>query len=380
MLTRILFFALFCCSLFGHTSAVWNGAYFEESSHPQGEEVVEGETVYCFSKHFFTYGHGLLDALLPLYKNLKEHDLLETPINIVLELDDNKQDGTTAKLMQLLRDMFPVQKLILFTPSTKNRTLYFPKLVVLPGTPMSRPYFPHGTIFQFYTAHPESRKYLSYLRSYGIADHIVYQDAAARDNIVTQFVDHIKKAYQINLPVIKNRVLFARRGSPQKIINEKQLLKTLKNFGFDVKVVHFEGLSIKEQIEETVQAEYLLGVYGSNLTNAIFLQRNSKAVILWPEYAKYFWSRAYCIIHSAFLSVGAVLIEYDKPDHPLDCYSQMHLDSNYFYRVGRKVRLREEMKTMEAMSSYPGAMFEIRRVDMYVDPVDICHHLQRSAR
>ncbi|MCB1082246.1 MAG: glycosyltransferase family 61 protein [Chlamydiia bacterium] len=312
-----------------------------------------------------------MDGILPFYKILKENELENAPLNIVLQLSSDCENSAHSNLIQLIRDIFHVNQLIVITPSNKRENLVFDRLVLHKGVPIDTPYFPNDLTFAFYSACPESIKYMHELKEQGFCDNLVYRGTPIENSVVADFVSFIKGRYHINIPMKKGRVLFVERKSPQKIINQKSLVKTLKTHGYDVQVVDFENLSIKNQILAVAQSEYLIGVYGSNLVNAIFLDPNSKVMILWPQYAKYFWSRRYCIIHSAFLSLGVTLIEFDKPDHPLDSYSCTNLEPNYFYRIGNKVCLKDEKKNLDAIINYPWpASFELRTVNQYIDPKD----------
>jgi hypothetical protein len=359
--------------------ALWNGSYFKKKGFPpkQPDEIIEGDTVYFYGLHMHCYGHGLLDGILPFYKTLKEYDLLDHPLNIVIETKVDYHTPALANLFALIRDLFQVKKLIWLSPATKNRRLFFQNLIFYEGVPTNGPYLDHRRIFSFYRVYPNGWKCIHDLKEIGLRKDIVYKSEDLGTNLVTEFVQFIKDKYAIDLPMIKNRVLYAKRESPQRIINDHAVIKLLSDSGYEVKVCKFENMSIKDQIIETIQSEYFVGVYGSNLVNAVFLHPEAKVMIIWPEYAKYFWSRKRCIVHSAFLAVGVTLLEYDKPDHQLDVYTAKKINPDYFYRVGNKLKLKENKRNLPAILTYPGpCSFELRRADLYVDPQDFIDHLE----
>jgi hypothetical protein len=180
--------------------------------------------------------------------------------------------------------------------------------------------------------------------------------------------------------MIKNRVLIAFRPYSRKIVNLQELTHALKKSGYEVVVTDFEKIPIRQQIIETMKSEYLIGTYGSNLVNAIFLTPQASVVVLWHKYAKYFWSRRYCVIHSAFLSMGVKLIEYDQPNYDKrNSYTEgIHVPA-YFYRAGNRNILRREKINLDAMIHYPlPAMYEITSVDLYIEPHEVIQLLQNS--
>jgi len=91
--TLLFFFIVFFSVAEGtapRISAYWQGSCFvQQCTRPlisRQIRVIEGDTVYFHAEYVACYGHALLDALIPFYQILKENDLLETPINIVLSL------------------------------------------------------------------------------------------------------------------------------------------------------------------------------------------------------------------------------------------------------------------------------------------------------
>jgi hypothetical protein len=71
----------------------------------------------------------------------------------------------------------------------------------------------------------------------------------------------------------------------RSIANEAEILNVLESHGFET--VHPQELSVKEQIRTFAEAEAILGVHGSGLTNAIFSPSNATVIELQPESLAY---------------------------------------------------------------------------------------------
>jgi len=56
----------------------------------------------------------------------------------------------------------------------------------------------------------------------------------------------------------------------RKVLNEPDLITLLDKYDF--KVIHFEKLSVKEQVETAFYAKNMISLHGANLTNATFMQ------------------------------------------------------------------------------------------------------------
>lgn len=350
--------------------AYYDGNHFYEC-HPGDVlstiKTIENKSVYFKPGHITCYGHALLDGVIPLYSILKQYNLLDKPINLIIDEDANTvSNGTFKNILQLICDIFDV-KTVININEQKQSPIFFRNLIAPEYVP--RLGSQHKTL-AFYHAFPESFKYIYALKELGMRDNIVFQDRDISDNIVKEFVSFITKKYQIDLPLIKNRILLVLRPSSRCIINFNELATALMQKGYDVAIVDFEHLSIEQQIIETIQSEYFIGTYGSHLVNAIFLNSNANVMILWHKYAKYFWSRRYCVINSAFLSTGVKLIEYDKPDYdPRDVYGFGIAVPDYFYRSNNMNILRPEKINMADIIKYPlPAMYEITNVNLYIDP------------
>jgi hypothetical protein len=89
-----------------------------------------------------------------------------------------------------------------------------------------------------------------------------------------------------NLPIANStpsRKIWIHRPekSRRAIINEEEVLREVKRFGFDAIV--FEDLTLKEQVELLSQTKILAGLHGAGLANAIFLQEGAKLLEFIPN-------------------------------------------------------------------------------------------------
>lgn len=354
-------------------SGYWDGHRFHtsiSSRWKKRERTVKGPAIFFSVKHMHTYGHAMLDGVFPLYCYLKEHDLLGTPATLVTAVESQYlHHPTVIKMAQFMKDLFHFKDVLFLEKGDYIENVFVHPFVPFKGKKGAK----ENSYFTFYQACPETFAYMEKLRAFGLCDNVVYRDANSDCKKVRDFAEFVKRECRIDCPMVKNRILIANRSQLRQIRNLDDLIEGLKNQGFDVVVSDFDALPIREQLRETAQAEYLLGTYGSNLTNAIFLQPEASVVVLWHKYAKYFWSRRYCIIHSAFLSEGIRLIEYDKPEYDArDLCTEEIRYPDYFYREEGKNFLKADKSHLEAMVNFPGdAMTEILNVDLYIEPQDL---------
>lgn len=373
----VFFLMLLQASLWGQDSSQATKAYWSRGKFfDRDKELVSSKTQFIKEKTIFfefnavsCYGHALLDGLVPLYAMLKAENLLDKSVSIAIRVPSDQMNmPTTRNILQLVKDVFPFKNIYILTGKKK----FFFESIVLDE---------YKKIFEgFYRTFPESHNYIKQLKDFGIQDNIVFRDVQVKNNIMKEFVGFVAAAYKIKEEMVPNRVVIPKRRSNRKIANLDELIRQLKSRGYDVKVVDFEAISVREQIVQTMRANYLIGTYGSNLVNAIFLHPEASVVVLWHKYAKYFWSRRYCIIHSAFLATGAKLVEFDKPDYDeRDVYTGEINDPNFFYRKGSQIFLKPEKTSLEEMLKYPlPAMYEFLCVDLYIEPVELLQLLEKS--
>ncbi len=68
-------------------------------------------------------------------------------------------------------------------------------------------------------------------------------------------------------------ILVSRKSSSRKLLNEDELYKKIKKYGFQR--FYFEELSSIDQIEISFNSKIMIGYHGSGLTNLIFMKPNS---------------------------------------------------------------------------------------------------------
>jgi len=373
----IFFLVLLQCSLWGQdaaptTKVYWSrGKFFDRDKEQISNktQIIKDKTVFFEFNYVSCYGHALLDGLVPLYAMLKAENLLDKSVNIAIRVPTDQMElPTTRNILQFVKDVFPFKNIYILNGKKK---FYFENIVL---DEYKKNYA------GFYKTFPESHNYTKQLKDFGIQENIVFQDVQVKNNIMKDFVRFVIDAYKIKADMVQNRVLMVKRRTNRKIANLDEVARHLKSSGYDVKVVDFEAIPIREQIVQTMQAQYLVGTYGSNLTNAIFLHPEANAVVLWHKHAKYFWSRKYCIIHSAFLATGVKLVEFDKPDYDTrDVYTSEINDPNFFYREGSQIFLKPEKSSLEEMLTYPlPAMYELLCVDLYIQPGELSQLLEKS--
>lgn len=89
----------------------------------------------------------------------------------------------------------------------------------------------------------------------------------------------------------------------RKILNEKELIAMLKDYGFDT--LYGEDLTLSEQIKTFSACQILLGIHGAGLTNCLFMQRQSYLIELRKnEINNGYWSLADALNHNYYYYNG----------------------------------------------------------------------------
>ena len=70
--------------------------------------------------------------------------------------------------------------------------------------------------------------------------------------------------------------IISRSKTQRKLLNEDDLLKRLRKYGF--RLHHFENLTQLEQIKISKKSKIMIGYQGSNLTNFIFMKQKSHLI------------------------------------------------------------------------------------------------------
>jgi tetratricopeptide (TPR) repeat protein len=93
-------------------------------------------------------------------------------------------------------------------------------------------------------------------------------------------------AWLENPPKLHRRLFITRsKASVRRLVNESQVLDALKPWQFEV--VDLEDLSVMEQARLFAEAEMVLAVHGSGLTNLVFCQPGTTVVELFSPYYVY---------------------------------------------------------------------------------------------
>jgi len=75
----------------------------------------------------------------------------------------------------------------------------------------------------------------------------------------------------INKPVGKKIVYISRRGGPRSILNEEEIVRSLKSY--DLTVVQAEKLTLRQQIDLFSEAGLIVGPHGAGIQNALWAPR-----------------------------------------------------------------------------------------------------------
>jgi hypothetical protein len=164
-------------------------------------------------------------------------------------------------------------------------------------------------------------------------------------------------------------VTLSLRHQDRRVLNVAEVSTALQQFGYTVEVVYFDQLTFTQQIKQMRRTRFLIGSYGSNLANGIFLQPGGSVIVCWPNPdVKQFWSRRYCVIHAALLALGIVVHELDKSTYDVTsdkCTSVNAQHPEDVYRDGNLFRLKAEKNTAQTALSY--CSYDLLLVDFAVD-------------
>jgi len=104
-----------------------------------------------------------------------------------------------------------------------------------------------------------------------------------KNRILKNTLLNLRKKINYNKSSKKNKlVIISRSKSRRKLINEHELYKSLKKYGF--KSYCFEDLSISEQINLCNDSKLLIGYQGSGLINSIYMQKGSVLIDITNKY------------------------------------------------------------------------------------------------
>jgi capsular polysaccharide biosynthesis protein len=88
----------------------------------------------------------------------------------------------------------------------------------------------------------------------------------------------------VHKPVGKKAFYISRNGGPRSILNEEEIIQSLK--AYDITVVKAETLSLRQQIELFSEAGLIIGPHGAGIQNALWAPRGCR--VLEMVNARYF--------------------------------------------------------------------------------------------
>ena len=128
-----------------------------------------------------------------------------------------------------------------------------------------------------------------------IANLLVSHYSAGSGHIHPQKIREIKEHFiqKINLPFSKKLIYVSRgRQKTRRVINEASVIQYLQPLGFEV--IYFEDHNFEEQVSLAKNAQVIISSHGANLTNALFMQENTRVLELIREDSPNFCYWALC--------------------------------------------------------------------------------------
>jgi capsular polysaccharide biosynthesis protein len=97
-----------------------------------------------------------------------------------------------------------------------------------------------------------------------------------------RYRETVRRTIAIERPTVKRRILITRKQSTnvRRIINQEEIAQTVKAFGFQS--IHFEDLSLREQLQRALSADAMIGAHGSGLCHSLFMDEGSTLIELFP--------------------------------------------------------------------------------------------------
>jgi hypothetical protein len=243
--------------------------------------------------HAGNYSHLLLDSLYTLFLELRRENLMATPICLTLTHYGEAKDVTMSWVTDIVScycNLAAIRLNSIETSKTNLPSLFSSDKIC-------------DTICKTLRA-----RFKENVLNENLATELLSDDLA-------DFVNRIVREYDLEETKQDPRLVTICNEKNREILNRDEIIDILKGAGFNVETVAFDVLSHREQVKQMRRSRYILGSYGSDLVNAIFLPQNSTktsgVIICWPNPdVKQIWSS--CIIHCAILAMGHVVHELDK--------------------------------------------------------------------
>lgn len=99
---------------------------------------------------------------------------------------------------------------------------------------------------------------------------------------MTLFRDKIRHAISGTPKPSNKRIFIARKPETKirRILNHHEVCHAIRDFGF--RMVYFEDLSLREQIQCAISAEAMIGAHGSGLCHSLFMNEGSTLIEIFP--------------------------------------------------------------------------------------------------
>jgi len=103
-----------------------------------------------------------------------------------------------------------------------------------------------------------------------------------KNQIYLNCINELKNKIKIKKNKLVKYSIISRNKTSRVLLNEKQLFKKLKKYGF--KLYNFDNMSQIEQISVMKNSKIVIGYHGSNLTNILFMKKNSNIIEISNKY------------------------------------------------------------------------------------------------
>jgi capsular polysaccharide biosynthesis protein len=259
-------------------------------------------------RHLSNYGHALLDNLFTIFAHLLAHDLLDTPLAVVVA---NSPEATPwgserAVFAQLLSAV---------CEPAAVRWVDLPELLALArdGAPVLLHASPAELDPALGAVARDARD--RFLRD-GPAPDRAYR-STRRAPLLRAFVARLIARLGLAEPAAAADPLRAgvslRRGS-RRFVNPAEVTGALRRLGYRVAAADLASLPLRAQARLARRSAVVVSAYGAGVANAVFMRPGALAVVCWPNPdARMFWADKHCGLHTAAAALGVVVQAVDKP-------------------------------------------------------------------
>jgi len=309
--------------------------------------------------YWLCYGHAILDNLYPLFLHLKKLNFPNANVTMIQDAR-SEMPAYVPQILTFLNcsasknivskdDVKPKNQIGFIAHDAKCQALQ---------SQVCKMYQDNGNQLNVAFVADDS------IRSPELAEYV---------NMFTKHYDHVKQERLVTISLRYDR----------KITNLDVLCRIIEKYGYAVEMIDFSTMSIEKQIIQMRRTQILIGSYGSNLVNGIFLPINSKVIVCWPNPdVKQFWPRRHCVIHQSILLLGHVICELDKTYYDQkDDYN--HLSHHHWQndgdiiRDGNVLKLNPSKNNVNTVVNYPGMNYHLLQVNFTVDPEQFTHLFEK---